>query len=56
MESFEFKTWCKNSDLKEATVESLQKQDLDTENARKLLQGDHSLGKAGIDSWTKASA
>ena len=37
MTNFDFKTCCKNSDLKEATVESLQTEDLDTEDALKLL-------------------
>lgn len=52
MANFDFKTWYKNSDLKEATVESLQTEDLDTEDALKLLQG-NDLEKLGLTGGQK---
>ena len=37
MASFDFESWCKTTQLKEATVETLKKEDLDSEEALKLL-------------------
>jgi len=33
MSEFEFKSWCEANQLKEATIETLKKEDLDSEEA-----------------------
>ena len=37
MSTFDFKSWCETNQLKEATIEVLKKEDLDSEEALKLL-------------------
>lgn len=37
MSEFEFKSWCQANQLKEATIQTLRKEDLDSEEALKLL-------------------
>ena len=37
MLTFDFKSWCKANQLKEATIEVLKKEDLDSEEALKFL-------------------
>ena len=37
MTGFDFKKWCSENGLKQSTVESLEKNDLDSEEALKLV-------------------
>ena len=37
MATFDFNAWCTTTQLKEATVEALKKEDIDSEGALKLL-------------------
>ena len=42
MSTFDFKSWCEGNQLKEATIEVLKKEDLDSEEALKLLTSNDS--------------
>ena len=42
MSTFDFKSWCEAYQLKEATIEVLTKEDLDSEEALKLLTSNDS--------------
>ena len=40
MSSFDFKKWCSDNGLKESTIETLSNNDLDSQDALKLVHAD----------------